>query len=164
MSRLSAPSDPDALMTQVELIHEKGRIEQWVRFGTPVSEQRIDRRRRVLGFGPGSVFAVNRWAANDYGTVLSRFEILRALPPGEACQTLPYLRPGAELLLAIHGWPKVERLLQMIDAIEALGIDASHVAPDHWRHLHNRLSVGLPAHRYTRLQHRAWLKRKALGR
>ena len=164
MSRPTASPAPDAPLTEVVLIYEQGRIEQWIRFGTPVSEQRIDARRRVLRFAPGSVFAVNRWAANDYGTVLSRFEILRALQPGEACQTLPYLRPGAELLLAIHGWPMVARLLQTIDAIEALGIEAGDVAPDYWRHLHNRLSAGHPAHPYTRIQHRAWLKRKALGR
>jgi hypothetical protein len=164
MSRSPVHPGPDAPMTQVELIFEKGRIEQWLRFGTPVSEQRLDQRRRVLGFAPGTIFAVNRWAANDYGTVLSRFEILRAVSPGDASQTLPYLRPGAELLLATHGWPRVARVLQTIDAIEALGIEAGDVAPDYWRHLHNRLSAGHPAHPYTRMQHRAWLKRKALGR
>ena len=159
-----ADAGPDVPLTRVELIFEEGRIEQWVRFGTPSVEQRLDQRRRVLGFAPGTVFAVNRWAANDYGTVLSRFEILRALRPGEACQTLPYLRPGADLLLAIHGWPKVARVLQAIDAIEAFGIDPQQAAPEYWRHLHNRLAAGHAAHPYTRLQHRAWLKRKALGR
>ena len=49
---------------------------------------------------------VNRWAANTYGTVLSRFDILRAARPGTAIQTLPYLRPGGTLLLSTHGWPK----------------------------------------------------------
>lgn len=78
-------------------------------------------------------------------------------------QTLPYLRPGGTLLLSTHGWPKVERVLQAVDAIEALGIDPADASPDYWRHLHNRLTTGQPAHRYTRLQHRAWLKRRSLG-
>ena len=32
-------------------------------------------------------------------------------------------------------------MLQLIDAVEALGIDPADVAPDHWHHVHNRLSV-----------------------
>ena len=41
----------------------------------------------------------------------------------------------------MDGWPKVERVLQTIDAVETLGIDPADVAPDYWRHVHNRLSV-----------------------
>jgi hypothetical protein len=37
--------------------------------------------------------------------------------------------------LRTYGWPKVERVLQAIDDIEALGIDPADVAPDHWRHI-----------------------------
>lgn len=31
----------------------------------------------------------------------------------------------------LSGWPKVERVLQLIDAVEVLGIDPADVAPDH---------------------------------
>ncbi|KEO55000.1 hypothetical protein TP2_16520 [Thioclava pacifica DSM 10166] len=150
-------------LTFVELTWKEGQIEQWVRFGHPVCEERIDHHRRRFGFAPGAVFAVNRWAANAYGTVLSRFDILQAAKPGTPLQTLPYLRPGGTLLLSTHGWTKVERVLQAIDAIEALGIDPADASPDHWRHLHNRLATSQSAHSYTRLQHRAWLKRRSLG-
>ena len=44
-----------------------------------------------------------------------------------------------------------------IDAVEALGIDPSDVAPDHWRHVHNRLGAGYEPRPYSRDQHRAWL-------
>ena len=67
------------------------------------------------------------------------------------------------MLLSTHSWPKVERVLQAIDAIEALGIDPADASPDYWRHLHNRLTTAQPAHAYTLLQHRAWLKRRSLG-
>ena len=150
-------------LTFVELTWKEGHIEQWVRFGHPVCEQRIDHHRRRFGFAPGAVFGVNRWAANAYGTVLSRFDILQAATPGTPMQTLRYLQPGGTLLLSTHGWPKVERVLQGIDAIEALGIDPADASQDFWRHLHNRLATAQPAHSYTRLQHRAWLKRRSLG-
>jgi len=150
-------------LTFVELTWKNGRVEQWLRFGKPACEHQIDRNRRRFGFAPGSVFGVNRWASNDFGTVLSRFDILCAAHAGETIQTLPFLRPGGALLLSTHGWPKVERVLQTIDAIEALGINTADVAPDYWRHVHNRLAAGQAAHAYTWLQHRAWLKRRSVG-
>jgi len=97
---------------------------------------------------------------NDYGTVASRIDILRAITPGERYSTVPYVRPGAEILLRLAGWPKVEKVLQAIDAIEALGIDPADAAPEHWRHVHNRLSVNEVPRRYTQRRHQAWLHRR----
>ena len=117
----------------------------------------------MLSFAPNCVFAFVRWAANDYGTVVSRIDILRAVAAGEAYQTMPYVQPGGEILLRSSGWPKVERTLQTIDAIEALDIDPAEVAPDYWRHVHNRLSAGDTPRSYTRERHRAWLARRSAG-
>jgi Protein of unknown function (DUF2840) len=100
--------------------------------------------------------------ANDYGTVVSRIDILRAVAPGERYVTVPYVRPGGESLLQISGWPKVEKVLQAIDAIEALGIDPADAAPEHWQHVHNRLSVGERPRPYTKTRHQAWLHRRKL--
>ncbi|MFX8500687.1 DUF2840 domain-containing protein, partial [Acinetobacter baumannii] len=41
-------------LTLVELTWVEKRIEHWIRFGRPVSDQIIDRRRRVVSFVPGS--------------------------------------------------------------------------------------------------------------
>ncbi len=95
----------------------------------------------------------------DYDTIVSRIDILRAIAPGEAYQTLPFVRPGGEILLRISGWPKVERVLATIDTVETLGIDPAAVAPDYWRHVHNRLGAGYEPRPYSRDQHRAWLLR-----
>lgn len=149
--------------TFVDLIWQEKRVEHWLRFGRFCHEHRIDRQRRTLGFALGSVFAVVRWAGNDYGTVVSRLDILRAVGSGEPFQTLPCVRPGAEILLRISGWPKVERVLQAVDAIEALGIDPSLVSPEHWRHVHNRIAAGEPFRTYTKVQHAAWLRRRRVG-
>lgn len=146
--------------TQVELTHIEKRIENWIRFGDKVHEQVLDRRRRVFFYRPGSVFAFLRWASNDFGTITSRIDIVRAVAPGEPFQTLPFVRPGGEILLRIEGWPKVERVLQHIDAIEAIGIDATEVSPEHWRHVHNRLTVGHEPRAYTVDQHQAFLLRQ----
>ncbi|MBW9075683.1 DUF2840 domain-containing protein [Agrobacterium deltaense] len=149
--------------TLVHLTWRENRIEQRIHFGRIAEEQFVDRHRRVVGFDPGAIFGFVRWAANDYGTVVSRIDILRAIAPGESYQTVPLVDPGGEILLRIHGWPKVQKVLDGIDAIERLGIDPVDVAPDHWRHIHNRLTVNEPFRAYSRAQHRAWLRRREVS-
>jgi hypothetical protein len=156
---LAPPED----LTQVELVWIEKQIEHWIRFGREVREQVLDRRRRILFFPPGAAFALVRWAANEHGTVLSRLDILRAVAPGEPCQTIPTVMPGGDILLRVDGWPKVERMLQRIDAIEAIGIDPVEVAPDHWRHVHNRLTAGETPRAYTMQRHRAFLLARRIG-
>ncbi|MDP0929712.1 DUF2840 domain-containing protein [Paracoccus onubensis] len=150
-------------ITLVELIWEKKKVEHWLRFGRSCHEHRIDGSRKRVGFTSGSVFALIRWAGNEFGTVVSRLDILRAVSRGEPFQILPFVHPGAELLLRITSWPKVERVLQVIDAIEALGIDPCEVSPEHWRHLHHRIAAGEPFRTYTRARHAAWLKRRKVS-
>jgi hypothetical protein len=145
--------------TEVELYFVKGKIERWIRFGTPISDQTIDRRRRVVTFAPGSVFGFMRWAANEYGTRVSRIDILRAGADGEPRSTVPGVKPGAEILLRAFGWDKVQPVLRTIDAVEALGFAPQEICPDHWRHVHTRLAAGLTPRAYSRERHRAWLLR-----
>lgn len=147
-------------LTTVELLWLEKRIENRIRFGRPTSEMIIDHHRRVLSFAPGSIFAFVRWSSNDFGTVLSRIDILRARAPGQRYSTVPWISPGGESLLRLSGWPKVERVLQLIEAVEALGIDPADAAPDYWHHAHNRLSVNETPRSYTRARHQAWLRRQ----
>jgi hypothetical protein len=147
-------------LTHVELTWRKKRIENWIHFGRITEEHVIDQKRRVVSFAPGSIFAFVRWASNDYGTVVSHIDILRAVGPGERYSTVPFVRPGGESLLRLAGWPEVEKVLQAIDIVEALGIDPADAAPEHWRHIHNRLSVGEQPRPYTRSRHQAWLHRQ----
>ena len=146
--------------THVELFWQEGVREHWLRFGRQAGDRIIDRRRRVASFAPGAIFAFIRWAANDYGTISSRIDIVRAVSRGEAFSTLPHVDPGGDILLHLHGWPKVVQVLRAIDAIETLGIAPEDVAPDHWRHIHNRLSAGLPPRSYSLARHKAKLLRE----
>ncbi|MGA0606591.1 DUF2840 domain-containing protein [Phenylobacterium sp. VNQ135] len=156
----AAPSDPT---TWVELVWYEKRIERWIRFGTVREERLLDRRRRLVGFRPGDVFAFVRWQANDRGTVASRLDILQAVAPGARCSTVPGVEAGGEPLLRLSGWPTVQRALAAIDAVEQLGIDPTCVAPDHWRQVHNRLSAGAAPEPYSLARHRAWRLRDAVG-
>ena len=161
--RADAPSAPfrDAL-TEVELTWIEGRHEQWSRFGRVAAERILSRRTRVSCFRPGAVFAFVRWTSNDFGTIHSTIAIAMAVAPGEPYATLPFVRPGAEILARIDGWTRVQKVLGAIDAVEAAGIDACDAAPDHWRHVGNRIEGGLPFRPYSLERHTAWLRRRAV--
>lgn len=159
MTRAAHPDD----RTRVELVWIEKKIERWIRFGRLVEDQVLDRRRRRVAFAPGSVFAYVRWASNDFGTIISRIDVVRAVSPGESYQTVPGVDPGGEILMRTHGWPKVLEALQVIDAIEASGFDPAVIAPEHWRHVHNRLIAREAPRPYTAARHRAWLARRRNG-
>ncbi|MEI9414142.1 DUF2840 domain-containing protein [Mesorhizobium sp. Cs1321R2N1] len=149
-------------LTHVELLWLKKRIENYIRFGRTVENRIIDKSRRVVAFAPGSIFAFVRWRANDFGTIASRIDILHAVGPGKRCSTIAYVRPGADILLTAIGWPKVERVLEIIDAVEALDLDAADVPPEYWRHVHSRLAARESPRPYTRQRHEAWLLRRRI--
>lgn len=160
-----APQDrgdnPDAL-TAVSLTWVAGKREEWLRFGRPLSDRIINRRTRIASFRPGAIFALVRWVANEFGTIASHIDVVRAVSRHEACTTLPCIDPGGELLLHIASWPKVSQVLRAIDTVEAIGIDACAADPDHWRQIHHRIAAGQTPSEYTSCRHRAWLKRKAV--
>jgi hypothetical protein len=97
-------------------------------------------------------------ALNDYAPAW-----VRAVMPGEAFSTVPYVRPGGEILLRLSRWPKVGRVLQTIDAVEQLGVDPVDACPDHWQQLQNRLASCEPPRPYATDRHRAWLLRRRIG-
>ncbi len=147
-------------LTHVELTWIEKKIEHWIRFGRIAQDRIVDRRRRIISLPPGTVFAFVRWASNDFGTIISRIDIARTIAPGEPYSTLPFVRPGGDILLKIEGWPKVSEVLRAIDAVEAIGVDPCDVAPDHWRHVHNRIAAGHHPRDYTIERHHAWLLRR----
>jgi len=149
-------------LTEVELTWIEGRCEQWVRFGRAAADTVVNRRTRILGFRPGAIFAHVRWTANDFGTIHSSIAIVAAVAPGTPCSTLPCIRPGADILLRIDGWAKVRQVLEAIDAVEAAGVDAPDAAPDHWRHIADRIAAGTAWRPYGADRHAAWLRRRAL--
>ncbi|MBB3810890.1 DUF2840 domain-containing protein [Pseudochelatococcus contaminans] len=156
------PDGPAAFTTLVELTWIEKRIENWIRFGHQSYEQKLDRRHRIVGFAPGTIFCLVRWAANDYGTIISRLDIVRAIDRGEPYQTLPFVRPGGEILLKVESWPKVEDVLRHVDGIEALDIDPADADPDHWRHVAHWMNAGEAPRPYTAERHKAWLRRREI--
>jgi hypothetical protein len=160
------PADPVGdrpALTWVDLAWYEGRLQWWIRFGKVRDEHVQDRRRRRVAFAADDVFAYVRWRAGERGTVQSRIDILRVARTDEPLSTLPGVAPGGEILLHLSGWRRVRRALAAIDGVELASGDPADAAPDHWRHVHNRLSAGLEPRPYTPLRHRAWRLRTELA-
>ena len=160
---VEAPPPSADQLTWVELVFDPGRTERWIRFGQAVDQRIVSRRNRFVAFRPGVVFAYVRWAANAYGTVVSRLDILQAADPTRDRVAIPGVVPGAVSLLRLSGWPRVRRALDLIDAVEAGGFEPGEVAPDYWRHVHARITVSLPPLAYTAERHRAFRLRQQVA-
>jgi hypothetical protein len=156
---LTANASGKPVLTHVELHWYEKQREDWLKFGKPVASRIIDRHVRVESYAPGQVFALVRWASNEHGTIRSSLDIVRAVREGEPFTTLAQVDPGGDILLAVWGWPKVAQVFRLIDAIEAADVDPCEVAPDHWRHVHNRLAIAAQPRAYTAERHQAWLAR-----
>jgi hypothetical protein len=161
--RQSPTALSDSARTSVALTWIEKKIEHWIAFGHHSREQIEDRSHRTLFFNPGAVFGFVRWASNDFGTIVSEITVIRAVYSGEPFVLLPFVSPGGEVLLKIHGWPKVQRVLAVIDSIDAIGADPTDVSPDYWRHVHNRLVAGLEPSPYSRIRHLVWQLRRRLA-
>ena len=139
-------------LTRVSLAYVHQRFNLYLRFGQPERTVQLDHWRRCAVFKQLATFCRVRWQTNDHGTTLWQLMVLQAGAPLDTLQRLPGVRPGARLLLHAEGELKVRAVLQQIDAIEALGIDACTVAPAYWGTLGNRLAAWTAGPTATPLQ------------
>lgn len=144
-----------APLTRVAILFLADRANDWLRFGAPVAEQTIDRRRAVAKFEPGALFGYVRWRANGFGTELWRGYVLRAGLPGDALLRVPGVTPAADIFVSVAGVTRVKRLLALVDDIEAAGVAAQDAPESYWRMAQNRLAAGLPLRTYTAAEHAA---------
>ena len=131
-------------LTRATHLFLDGKVNDRVRFGKPAAERIIDRRCRVELFEPGQVFGYVQWRANRYGTELWRVWVLQAGRPGARLETVPGIAPGAHIWLGLAGQARVGRALELVDAIEAQGIDPARVPESYLRTAQNRLAAGTP--------------------
>jgi len=157
------PSRPTHM--RVSLAFVEHRVNVWLRFGKPAREIILDRWRRVATFAPGEICCRVKWIGNDYGTALWQIMVMQVPTAnyGEHdTQRIAGVVPGARILLRGGGERQVKAVLEVIDAIEALGIDPCAVATTYWRTVANRLASRLPLPEYTAARHAAHLARGAL--
>ncbi|MEM7670739.1 MAG: DUF2840 domain-containing protein, partial [Pseudomonadota bacterium] len=127
-------------LTRVRIAFEDGVVNDWIRFGEPASETILSRRRSVVNFTPGSVFAYVQWRQGDYGTTLWQLFVLRAVNPDDTVTKLAGVTPGADILAVFEGKAKVQKALALIDDLELRDLDPATVSPAWWRVAGNRIA------------------------
>lgn len=150
------------LLTRVSLIFIPDRVNIWLRFGHPVAEHLQDGQRRFADFAPGALLCRIEWQANRYGTTRWVLRVLQTASAGETAQVVTGVQPGAQILLRVSSQQRVIQVLGLIDDLEAQGHDPSHVPPDYWRTVHNRLAAHMPPPAYTPERHAAFCAREAV--
>jgi hypothetical protein len=153
---------PRPVPMRISLAFVAHRVNVWLRFGQPVRETVLDRWRRVATFEPNAVCCRVKWIGNDYGTALWQLMVLQAPMPFEGAQRIAGVAPSARILLRADSEQQVKVVLEVIDAIEALGIEPSAVAATYWRTAGNRLAARQPLPDYTAERHAAHVARGGL--
>lgn len=153
---------PRPVPMRVSLAFVEHRVNVWLRFGQPVRETMLDRWRHVATFDPHAVCCRVKWIGNDYGSALWQLMVLQAPMPFDGAQRIAGVAPGARILLRADGEPQVKAVLEVTDAIEALGIDPAAAAVTYWRMVGNRLAARQPLPEYSAERHAAHLARRAL--
>ena len=149
--------------TRVEIAFYPEYLNHWLRFGAPVEQHDLDRRRSLALFKPGQVFGYVRWQTNEYGTQVWRFTIVKAAEPSLMLSRIQGVNPGGEVLLLVTGNAKVKRALLQIDVLETAGFEPSDVSPAYYRHVHNRVATARPIRDYCHAQHAAHLTARKLA-
>ena len=151
------------VFTRVEVAFYPEYSNNWLRFGEPIYDFDLDRRRSLAIFKPEQVFGYIRWRANEYGTQEWHLVIVKAVEPLQQINRFAGIQPGGEILLATSGNVRVKRVLSQIDVLENDGFDTSKVSPNFFRHLHNRTMINRPVRGYSSGQHEAyWAAKKVL--
>jgi hypothetical protein len=157
-------SGADASLTEVRLTWIEGRCEHMLRFGRVADDRTVGEDSRIVSFRPGAVFALVRRISSDFGPTCCSLSVVQAAETGQISAPVASVIAGGERLLHVEDLAHISQVLEMVDAMEADGIDPCDASPDHWRDVAARLNDGRQIRPYTRARHAAWLQRSRTGR
>ena len=136
-------------LTLVQGKFVRGRCNHRLRFGVPEYEMRLDKSRTVYAFQPQQTFGYIRWQANSFGTTDWRLYVCQTRGAGRISR-LPGIRPGADILLNIHGTEAMKSALRQIDRLEKdAGGALDNVPASYWRQMQLALRIARPVRKFT---------------
>lgn len=103
-----------------------------VLFGSSYNKIRLDWQRSLVAFEPGEIFGYERWEANKFGTQRWSIHVLKTVPRSTNICLVPGIKPGAEILLAVHGKRDCKAVLGVIDACRKTR-ELEQLSPVKWR-------------------------------
>jgi len=132
-----------AAVTTVHTAFHMGRHNYRVLFGAPLRVDVLHREegisRGVYSFGLGARFGLDLWRRNDYGTIQWRCLVCEAVAPGPDLEFIPFVTPGARVLLHTKGAAQSRLFLAWLADLERGGVDLLHCPRDTFEAAHFRL-------------------------
>lgn len=131
-------------------------------FGAPRELISLTEGGALAFFAPGAIFCALRTAPGPSGKAEYALLIAATGASGARVCALRSVAPGADPLVAAFGRRRVKRVLAVIAAIEKNGFSPSDISPFYWRRIGCRVSTEAEFAPYSKAQHAAHLKCKAL--
>ena len=114
-----------------------------VLFGAPTKRVLLARRRGHLRvrheFAAGSRFILDLWRRNEYGTLQWSCYVAECGAPGQVIQSVPFVIPGARVLLFTRGAAQSKAFLAWLYDLNHRGIDPLHCPAETFEAVHFRL-------------------------
>lgn len=134
-------------LTRVNILYEENRRTARILFGDPVGHQDLRFSKtastRDVYFRPGSIFALELWRANNYGTATWQVYVLRSVWPGEPAHRVQQVSPGAEILLKARGRNRAMKALDWLRCLRREVDDLAALPPEYFQTAHYNLKNGL---------------------
>jgi hypothetical protein len=132
-----------ASVTTVHTAFHDGRHNYRVLFGVPLRIDYLHREegisRCVYSFGLGARFGLDLWRRNSYGTIQWRCFVCEASAPGLDLETVPFVTPGARVLLHTKGAAQSRLFLAWLADLESSGVDLMNCPRESFEAAHFRL-------------------------
>jgi hypothetical protein len=136
----------NALRTAGATVHtafHEGRHNYRVLFGASLRVDFLHREegisRSVYSFDPGARFGLDLWRRNDYGTIQWRCFVCEAVAPGPDLEFIPFVTPGARVLLHTKGAAQSRLFLAWLADLESRDVDLLHCPRETFEAAHFRL-------------------------
>jgi hypothetical protein len=114
-----------------------------VLFGNPLRRETLlcipGVARKVYQFAPSARFALDLWACNRYGTIEWRCYVCEAIAPEMPADTVPFVTPGARVLLHTRGAAQSRLFLSWLADFESRGLDPLRCPAETFEAVHFRL-------------------------
>lgn len=123
----------DSTLTSVTVQQIEGHSNFRVIFGdphskTPINSPSESKPKNLWFFKPGSIFCLDLFKRNQYGTTEWAVYVLQAAFPGETIVPVPQVNPGAKVLLEAHGKKRAQTALRELAEIQKR-VDPTTLSP-----------------------------------
>jgi hypothetical protein len=136
----------DAPVTPVTTVHtafHEGHHNYQVLFGAPLRMDILRQHEgitgRVYSFELGSRFALDLWRRKAQGILQWRCFVCEAVGSGPDLETIPFVTPGARVLLHTKGAAQSRLFLVWLADLENRGVDVLHCPAETFEAAHFRL-------------------------